>query len=193
MAIRREGIVIMKDRVASLLDVYTMAVIRIRALYAILLFVLSAIMGLFLYGGRIDDILRDMPVYSQLEGTPHFVLYFTMIILGLPGVVLSWISAVNIMVANKIDSIAHAKLIIVLLSISSIMYDALYFIVPNVSLMLSDIALFVMLFLFVRKIENLAVVRTIGTILLWHILLLVYGAILGMFVILPIVRLLLVR
>ena len=178
----------MRNRASSLLDVYTKTLMEIRVLHAILLFIFVVLAGLLLHGDRIHYILGDMPIYSQLADIPNYVLYFTIVIFGFPVVVLSWISTINIMAMNKVDSIVHAKLIIVSLSISSVVYIVLYSVISGISSVISGIVLFALLFLFLRRMEKLSVVRTIGAVLLWHILLLVYGAIFSMFVVLPIMR-----
>ncbi len=190
---RKEVVVIMKGRVSVLIDVYTKAVIGMRALYAVLLFILAILTGLLLHRDHIYQSLMNMPVYIQMKSIPYYIIYFAMIFVGTFAMILSWLLATNIMVKNKVRNVVHVKLIIVSLSISSILYNILYLVIPGFSSVLSGIVMLALLFLFLIGTSKLSVVRATGTIFMWHIFLLLYGAIFSMFVALPIMKLLLVK
>ncbi len=190
---RKEVVVIMKGRVSVLIDVYTKAVIGMRALYAVLLFILAILTGLLLHRDHIYQSLMNMPVYIQMKSIPYYIIYFAMIFVGTFAMILSWLLATNIMVKNKVSNVVHAKLIIVSLSISSVLYNILYLVIPSFSSVLSGIVMLALLFLFLIGTSKLSVVRATGTIFMWHIFLLLYGAIFSMFVALPIMKLLLVK
>lgn len=179
----------MKQRLTFLVDMFTKSVMRTRTVHAILLFIFAALTGLILHGDRIHYALKSAPIYEQISELPHYVVYFAMIILGTTIVVLSWLSAVNVVNTGRDDNIAHVKSIMLLLSISFIVYSALYFVVPTISHVISEVVLFVSLFLFLLGTKKFSAVRAAGTVLMWHIFVLLYGAIFSMFVVLPIMKL----